>query len=77
MNNFNLAGELECVWEVQATCGEGPLWIESEQSLYFVDIDGQKLHCFKEENGLQQSWPLEEKPVGFCQGKQKWFCSRM
>ena len=40
MNNFDLVGELECVWEIQATCGEGPVWIESEQSLYFVDIDG-------------------------------------
>ena len=61
MNNFNLVGELECVWEVKATCGEGPVWIESEQSLYFVDIDGQKLHCFREENSSIQSWPLEEK----------------
>ena len=61
MVNFNLAGELECVWEVQATCGEGPLWVESEKSLYFVDIDGKKLHCFNEENGSRKSWPLEEK----------------
>jgi len=61
MNNFNLVGELECVWDLQATCGEGPVWIESEQSLYFVDIDGQKLHCFREEKGSKQSWSLEEK----------------
>ena len=44
MTNFELAGELECVWQVRATCGEGPLWIEAEQSLYFVDIDGKTLH---------------------------------
>ena len=61
MNNFDLVGELECGWEIQATCGEGPVWIESEQSLYFVDIDGQKLHCFREENSSSQSWALEEK----------------
>ena len=61
MNNFDLVGELECVWEIQATCGEGPVWIESEQSLYFVDIDGQNLHCFREKNSSSQSWSLEEK----------------
>ena len=30
MQNFDLVGEVECVWKVQAICGEGPLWIESE-----------------------------------------------
>jgi|GEM_PF-4402356 len=30
MQNFNLVGEVECVWKVQAICGEGPLWIESD-----------------------------------------------
>ena len=61
MTNFALAGELECVWQVRATCGEGPLWIEAEQSLYFVDIDGKTLHCYGEKTGAQRSWELEEK----------------
>ena len=61
MNNLKFVGDLECVWEIQATCGEGPLWVESEQSLYFVDIDGKNLHCFKEGSGSRNSWPLEEK----------------
>ena len=61
MKSFDLVEELECVWNLNATCGEGPLWVESEQSLYFVDIDGQKLHCFREETGSKQSWPLREK----------------
>ena len=47
MTNFELAGELECVWQVRATCGEGPLWIEAEQSLYFVDIAGKTMHCYR------------------------------
>ena len=61
MNNFDLVGEVECVWEIQTTCGEGPLWIESEQSLIFVDIDGQSLHCYEENSELKRSWELEEK----------------
>jgi len=33
MQNFDLVGEVECVWEVQAICGEGPLWIETARQL--------------------------------------------
>jgi len=61
MTDFDLVGELECIWEVQAICGEGPLWIEAEQSLYFVDIDGQKLHCYEETSNARRSLELEEK----------------
>ena len=61
MTDFDLVGELECVWEVQAICGEGPLWIEADQSLYFVDIDDQKLHCYKETSNARSSLDLEEK----------------
>ena len=61
MTDFDLVGELECIWEVRATCGEGPLWIEAEQSLYFVDIDGQKLHCYEETSNARRSLKLEEK----------------
>jgi len=61
MTNFDLIGELECVWQVSAVCGEGPIWIEAEQSLYFVDIDGHKLHCYNEKTGMKRSWELEEK----------------
>ena len=61
MTDFDLVGELECTWEVQAICGEGPLWIEADQSLYFVDIDGQKLHCYGETSNDRRSLELEEK----------------
>ena len=59
--NFDLVGKLECVWGVKATCGEGPVWIEPDQSLYFVDIDEKKLHGSNERIGTRESWPLEEK----------------
>ena len=61
MTDFDLVGELECIWEVQAICGEGPLWIKADQSLYFVDIDGQKLHCYEETSNARRSLELEEK----------------
>ena len=61
MVNFEIVGKLECVWQVGAICGEGPIWIESEQSLYFVDIDGKKLHCYQENTGIKRTWELAEK----------------
>ncbi|GIN11789.1 putative sugar lactone lactonase YvrE [Shouchella clausii] len=36
----------ETVWNGKAALGEGPLWDEGEQVLYWVDIDGYKLHRF-------------------------------
>ncbi len=38
MTDFDLVGELECVWEVRAICGEGPLWIEAEQPQDYSEI---------------------------------------
>ena len=35
--------------------------MEAEQSLFFVDIDGQMLHCYEKYTGVPRSWELEEK----------------
>ena len=60
MNNFDLVGEVECVWKIQAICGEGPLWIDkesyAEKSIFFLDIDGQMLHSYKESTCEKLSW---------------------
>lgn len=36
--------KVDCVVEESALIGEGPVWEESEQTLLFVDIGGQKIH---------------------------------
>lgn len=36
--------KVDCVVKASALIGEGPVWEESEQSLLFVDIGGQKIH---------------------------------
>lgn len=36
--------KVECVVKESALIGEGPVWEESEQTLLFVDIAGQKIH---------------------------------
>ncbi|KAF7658825.1 hypothetical protein LDENG_00007190 [Lucifuga dentata] len=36
--------KVKCVVEESALIGEGPVWEESDQTLLFVDIAGQKIH---------------------------------
>ncbi|HYI43085.1 MAG TPA: SMP-30/gluconolactonase/LRE family protein, partial [Sphingomicrobium sp.] len=35
--------DVRCVADVKAVLGEGPLWVEAEQALYWVDIKGWKI----------------------------------
>ncbi|KRG15330.1 SMP-30/gluconolactonase/LRE family protein [Lederbergia galactosidilytica] len=49
--------QAELVLDLQATLGEGPHWDESLEILYWVDIQGKKLHAFDpntEENSTFQ-----------------------
>jgi sugar lactone lactonase YvrE len=41
--------------------GESPLWSVAEQALYWVDIEGRRLHRFDWASGDQQSWPTAER----------------
>ena len=43
--NLPIVGNLQCLWSGKSICGEGPLWDQQTQSLYWVDIDGCKAHC--------------------------------
>ena len=36
--------------------GEGPLWNENEQALYWVDIEGPSIHWYHLESGQTGSW---------------------
>lgn len=51
--------EARCVADVQAVLGEGPVWVESEQALYWLDIKGRKIFRLRETGELTQ-W---ETPV--------------
>jgi xylono-1,5-lactonase len=46
--------EIQCVAAVGATLGEGPIWVEAEQALYWVDIKGKKI--FRLSNGDLAQW---------------------
>ncbi|WP_454714212.1 D-xylonolactone lactonase [Caulobacter segnis] len=38
-----------CVWDLQATLGEGPIW--TGNALWFVDIKGHKIHRYESATG--------------------------
>lgn len=53
--------ELRCLWPAAATLGEGTLWSQRLQALYWVDILGRQLHRFHPATQARQSWPFDEE----------------
>ena len=49
-------GEPRSVLNVQATLGEGPVWVAREQALWFVDIKQHKIHRFVPATGEHRSY---------------------
>ena len=52
------------VWELEAELGEGPVWVERDQALWFVDIKKQQICRYDPEDGSRRSWDSPEQ-VGF------------
>ncbi len=47
---------IECVADVRAQLGEGPVWVEREQALYWVDIHGRLIHRRALADGALTRW---------------------
>src|SRR5688500_11496044 len=43
---------ISCVADVKALLGEGPVWVEREQALYWVDIKGRRIFRLDEARGI-------------------------
>ena len=52
------------VWDLEAELGEGPVWVERENALYFVDIKKQQVHRYDPATKDKRSWDAPEQ-VGF------------
>lgn len=60
-----MAGELPSpVWELEAELGEGPVWVDRDQALWFVDIKKQQVHRYGPATQAKRSWDAPEQ-VGF------------
>ncbi|MBS1052199.1 SMP-30/gluconolactonase/LRE family protein [Gluconobacter kondonii] len=51
----------ECLLDLHATLGEGPIWIASEKSLYFVDIPEARIHRFTPATEVHESWSAPDR----------------
>lgn len=54
--------EPECIWPLQATLGEGPVWVARDSALWFTDIKQRRIHRFDPASGAGRSWEAPEQP---------------
>lgn len=54
--------EVECVWDLKATLGEGPLWSAAERALWFVDIKSDRIHRYAAATGETKSFATPPHP---------------
>jgi sugar lactone lactonase YvrE len=52
------------IWQLEAELGEGPVWVERDQALWFVDIKKQQVHRYDPASGAKKSWNSPEQ-IGF------------
>ncbi|RZL86211.1 MAG: SMP-30/gluconolactonase/LRE family protein [Variovorax sp.] len=50
-----------CLWRAGATLGEGTLWSQREQALYWVDILERRLHRYDPVSESRTSWDFDEE----------------
>ena len=51
-------------WPLAAELGEGPVWVQRDHALWFVDIKKQQIHRYDLADGSKNSWDAREQ-VGF------------
>lgn len=69
---------VELIDNAHALLGEGPIWVEAESCLYWVDIKGRMLNRYKPHNGSIKrwffpdnlAWVLPRKKGGFIAGSR-------
>lgn len=59
-----MASEPKVAWNLEAELGEGPVWVERDQALWFVDIKKHQIHRYDPASGAKDSWDAPEQ-VGF------------
>ncbi|MES2445521.1 MAG: SMP-30/gluconolactonase/LRE family protein [Pseudomonadota bacterium] len=52
------------IWQLGAPLGEGPVWVERDQALWFTDIKSHKIHRYDPAGGHTRSWDTPGQ-VGF------------
>ncbi len=53
--------DVVCVLDAKAELGEGPVWAEPEQALYWIDIREPALHRLHPATGTTRTWPMPSR----------------
>jgi sugar lactone lactonase YvrE len=59
-----MTSEPKSVWNLAAELGEGPVWVERDAALWFVDIKKHQIHRYDPADGSTKSWAAPQQ-VGF------------
>src|SRR4051795_7581713 len=59
-----VAIEPKIIWDLAAELGEGPVWVDRDRALWFVDIKKHQVHRYDPADGARRSWDAPEQ-VGF------------
>ncbi len=51
--------EVQVVWDIRAVLGEGPVWVEAENAVYWVDIMSKKVHRYALAEGAKTTWTFD------------------
>jgi sugar lactone lactonase YvrE len=51
--------QVQHLLSVQCEVGETPIWIPDEQALYWIDIEGPRVHRYTPADGQTQAWDLD------------------
>jgi sugar lactone lactonase YvrE len=68
-----MTGDVECVWDLKAKLGEGPLWSAAEKALWFVDIKSDKIHRYVPATGEKKSFDTPPNPGFIVPGRNGGF----
>jgi D-xylonolactonase len=63
MSNVATSGPVS-IWQLGAPLLEGPVWVERDQALWFVDIKSHKIHRLDPASGATRSWDAPGQ-IGF------------
>ena len=65
--------DLTCVWEIEAELGEGPLWVASENAVYWVDIVKHQVHRLSLADGAKKTWQFDTEVTSLAEREQGGF----
>lgn len=65
--------DVTSLWEEPAILGEGPLWVERENAVYWVDIVSKKVHRYSVNDGRRSTWRFETEVTSLASRRQGGF----